>query len=74
MSLEENGMPLNRKDSEAVRLIREEYKALEVDSLAAEVMQIGRHFAALPIREPRSIEKLLADIMLLADDEELAHE
>lgn len=67
-------MPFNRKDSEAAHLIREEYKALEVDSLVDEVMQIGCRFAALPIRDPRSIEELLADIMPLADEQELEHE
>lgn len=54
-------MPLNRNDSEAARLISEEHKALEVDSLVDEVMRIGRDFAALPIRDARPIEDLLYD-------------
>ena len=41
------------------RLAREERKAQEVDLLVDDVMQIGRHFAALPLTDQRGIEELL---------------
>lgn len=43
------------------RLAREERKAQEIDLLVEEVMQIGRHFAALPVLDPRSLDDMLYD-------------
>jgi len=43
------------------RLAREERKAQKIDSLVAEVLEIGQHFAALPIRDPRPLEEILYD-------------
>lgn len=43
------------------RLAREEYKAQDVESLVDEIMLIGQHFAALPIRDPRGLEDMLYD-------------
>ncbi len=67
-------MPLSIKDAETGRLISEERKRLEIDALVDEVMRIGRHFAALPIRDPRSIEELLTDLMQSSNEQELDHE
>ncbi len=41
------------------RLAREEHRAEDADTLVEEVMEIGRHCAALPIRDPRSPDALL---------------
>jgi antitoxin VapB len=43
------------------RLAREERKAQDIESLIDEVMAIGRHFASLPIRDPRKLEDMLYD-------------
>jgi antitoxin VapB len=43
------------------RLAREECKAQDIDMVVDEVMQIGRHFAALPVHDPRRLEEMLYD-------------
>lgn len=46
------------------RLAREQRKkrnSVNTESLVAEVMEIGRHFAALPIRDHRTLEDMLYD-------------
>lgn len=43
------------------RLAREERKAQEIDTLVDEVMQIGRHFAALPVLDRRNLDDMLYD-------------
>jgi antitoxin VapB len=43
------------------RLAREESKAQEIDGLVDEIMEIGRHFATLPIHDPRRLEEMLYD-------------
>lgn len=43
------------------RLAREERKAQNIENLVDEVMRIGEHFTALPVRDPRQIEELLYD-------------
>ncbi len=43
------------------RLTREESKVQDIESLVDEVMRIGRHFAALPILDPRQLEEMLYD-------------
>ena len=43
------------------RLAREERKAQEIDTLVDEVMQIGRHFAALPVLDRRNLDDILYD-------------
>jgi antitoxin VapB len=44
------------------RLVREQHKAqnaADVERLVVEIMALGRHFAALPIRDQRSLEEML---------------
>ncbi len=41
------------------RLAREERRAQDIESLVDEVMRIGQHFAALPVRDPRQLEEML---------------
>jgi antitoxin VapB len=41
------------------RLAREERKRQNKQSLAAELMEIGRHCAALPVLDPRSSDEIL---------------
>ena len=43
------------------RLAREERKAQEIDTLVDEVMQIGQHFAALPVLDQRNLDDMLYD-------------
>jgi antitoxin VapB len=43
------------------RLAREERKAQPIDILVDEVMQIGRHFATLPVLDQRTLDDLLYD-------------
>ncbi len=43
------------------RLLREERKAQDIEGLLDEVMEIGRHFASLPTRDPRKLEEMLYD-------------
>lgn len=43
------------------RLAREEHKAQAIDTLVGEVMQIGRHFAALPMLDQRNLADMLYD-------------
>lgn len=43
------------------RLAREERKAQAIDTLVDEVMQIGRHFAALPVLDQRNLVDMLYD-------------
>jgi antitoxin VapB len=43
------------------RLAREERKAQEIDILVDEVMQISRHFAALPVLDQRNLDDMLYD-------------
>lgn len=43
------------------RLAREERKAQEIDTLVDEVLQIGRHFAALPVLDQRNLDDMLYD-------------
>lgn len=43
------------------RLAREERKAQTIDTLVDEVMQIGRHFAALPVLDQRDLDDMLYD-------------
>lgn len=40
------------------RLAREERRAEDADTLVDEVLEIGRHCAALPVRDPRPPEAL----------------
>ena len=41
------------------RLAREERRAADADTLVDEVLEIGRHCAALPVRDPRPPDALL---------------
>ena len=41
------------------RLAREERRAEDADTLVDEVLEIGRHCAALPVRDPRPPDALL---------------
>ncbi|MGD0731953.1 MAG: type II toxin-antitoxin system VapB family antitoxin [Terracidiphilus sp.] len=41
------------------RLAREEHKRRNKHSLAAELMEIGRHCASLPVLDPRSSDEIL---------------
>ena len=41
------------------RLAREERRAEDADTLVEEVLEIGRHCAALPVRDPRPPDALL---------------
>lgn len=46
------------------RLAHEQQKIrniTDMENLVAEIMSIGRHFAALPIRDPRRLEEMLYD-------------
>lgn len=43
------------------RLAREERKAQAIDTLVDEVMQIGQHFAALPVLDQRNLADMLYD-------------
>lgn len=43
------------------RLAREELKVQDNDSLVAEAMMIGKHFAALPVLDNRTLDELLYD-------------
>lgn len=43
------------------RLAREERKVQEIDILVEEVMEIGRHFSALPVFDPRNLDDMLYD-------------
>lgn len=47
------------------RLAREERKAQDIESLVDEVMLIGQHCTALPVRDPRQIDELLYDESVL---------
>lgn len=41
------------------RLAREERRELNADLVVEEALEIGRHCAALPVRDPRPIDDLL---------------
>jgi antitoxin VapB len=43
------------------RLAREERKADDAETLVQETRAIGRHFASLPVRDPRPLEAMLYD-------------
>lgn len=43
------------------RLAREERKAQAIDTLVDEVMQIGQHFAALPVLDQHNLADMLYD-------------
>jgi hypothetical protein len=59
-------MSLKRKEPLVIpalrkHLPREEQSAQEIDRLVDEVMEIGRHFAALPVLDQRTREAMLYD-------------
>lgn len=41
------------------RLAREERRAEDIDALVEEVLEIGKHCAALPVLDPRAPDELL---------------
>jgi antitoxin VapB len=43
------------------RLAREERRSQEVERIVEEAMAIGRHFASLPVLDPRPFDELLYD-------------
>lgn len=59
-------MSLKRKEPAVIpalrkHLPREGQSAQEIDRLVDEVMEIGRHFAALPVFDQRTLDEMLYD-------------
>jgi len=53
-----NTTPMTAHDK---HLPREAQKTEEIDTLVGEVMQIGRHFASLPVLDQHTLEEMLYD-------------
>ncbi len=59
-------MTLNKKDATVIPAMRkhvghEEQRAQEIAALVDAIMEIGRHFATLPVFDQRSLEEMLYD-------------